>query len=217
MKTRTLLDRVDASLAICAAAASASLAVVPSSDADIVYSGVVSINIPSTTAGIYLNVVTGVSGTTPAAVPGWDINPFSSTTFSLFNPATPTGGVYVGSSGFFILSLGIPISAASTFSSGTISASSPNPLTFNSPNNIIGFRFQNEAMGNQIQYGWFRVSFSTTPEGQPRAIYDYAYENNGGAIFTPLTPVIPEPNTINLLGLMAVGGLGLRAWRKRTK
>ena len=131
MKTRTLLDRVDASLAICAAAASASLAVVPSSDADIVYSGVVSINIPSTTAGIYLNVVTGVSGTTPAAVPGWDINPFSSTTFSLFNPATPTGGVYVGSSGFFILSLGIPISAASTPSpAGRSSASSPNPLTW---------------------------------------------------------------------------------------
>ena len=61
MKTETLLNRVDACLVACAAVAAA---VVPStSEATIVYSGPVFINIPSNVDGVYLNVVTGVTGT----------------------------------------------------------------------------------------------------------------------------------------------------------
>ena len=34
------------------------------------------ISVPVTTSGLYINVVTGVRGTTPSASPGWDLNPW---------------------------------------------------------------------------------------------------------------------------------------------
>ena len=53
------LNRIDGRLAAYATLAGAALAApaIPSADATIVYSGVVNINIPSTTAGIYLNLL----------------------------------------------------------------------------------------------------------------------------------------------------------------
>jgi hypothetical protein len=82
----------------------------------------------------------------------------------------------------------------------------------NSANNLIGFRFQNETMGNQIQYGWMRISLSATTGAQPRAIVEYAYENTGAGI---PAGAVPEPSTVGLLGLVAMGALGVRAWRGR--
>ena len=54
------LNRIDGRLAAYATLAGAALAApaIPSADATIIYSGPVAINIPSTTAGVYLNVVT---------------------------------------------------------------------------------------------------------------------------------------------------------------
>ena len=34
------------------------------------------INVPNTFAGVYINLLTGASGVTTAAVPGWDFNPY---------------------------------------------------------------------------------------------------------------------------------------------
>ena len=209
----SLSSRLDSRLAAYAAVATAALAApaLPTADAVIVHSGTVNINIPSTTAGIYLNVVTGVFGTAPAGVSGWDVNPWGSTNLSMFNPATPAGGVYVGSAGYFNLTMGTLISAASTYSSGTLSATSPNPLQFNSSNNLIGFRFTNEATGI-VNYGWMRISLSGTSGSQPRAIVEYAYENTGAGIGAG---VVPEPSTYALFSVVAAGALGLRAWRRR--
>jgi hypothetical protein len=212
MKTKTLLNRVDTRLAACAAAAAGAAIAAPPAEATIIWSGPVSINIPSTTAGIYLNVVTGVFSPTPAGAPGWDVNPYSSTGLSMFNPTVPAGGVYVGVSGYYNLSTGTVIDAASLYSSGGFSATSPNPLALNSSNNIIGFRFQNEATGNQIQYGWMRISLSGTSGSQPRAIVEYAYEDSGVGI---AAGAVPEPSTFALLGVMAAGALGVREWRRR--
>lgn len=214
MKTTSLLKRVDMHLALCAAAG-ASFAGVRSAEADIIYSGPVYYNIPSNLDGLYLNVVTGVRGSSSASVPGWDLSIYGVNDLILFNPMSPTGGVYLGSSGFYNLSLGTVIGPGSTYSSGTISASSPRPLAFNSADNLIGFRFQNETMGNQTQYGWLRIYLSATAGSQPRMLVDYAYENTGAAIGTPLfEPPLPEPTTLSLLSLFAVGAVGVRAWRK---
>ena len=212
MKTQlnTLLNRVDTRLAACAAAAGASLAVVPSSDAVIVYSGVVNLNIAATTNGLYLNVVTGAinepGNTGGSSVPGWDINPYGSTSLTLFNPAAPAGGVYQGSANNFNLALGTLVSAAGPFSSGIFS-SAPN---FNSSNNYVGFRFLNEATGI-TNYGWFQISLGATITA-PRAVVGYAYENTGASINVGN---VPEPSTFALLGVMAAGALGVRAWRGR--
>ena len=40
---------------------------------------------------------------------------------------------------------------------------------------------------------------------------DYAYEDSGAGIQAG----VPEPTTMALLGVMAAGALGVRAWRKR--
>jgi len=218
----TLLKRVDARLAAGAAVVAATLTgpALPNADAQIVYSGPVNINIPSNGIGVYLNVVTGVNNPNPSLVPGWDINPYGTASFILFNPSTPAGGVYVvnapgGTSATApdnLANLGAYlISAASGFGSGTVEATGLTSLNLNSSNNIIGFRFQNEATGI-INYGWFRVSLAGTSGAQPRAIVEYAYDSTGVGI---LAGAIPEPTTFALLGMMAVGAIGVREWRKR--
>jgi hypothetical protein len=217
-RNQRLSARVDGRLAAYATLAGVALAapvVAPSADADIVWSGPVNINIPSTTAGVYLNVVTGVNDPNPASVPGWDVNPYGGTVLDMFSPAAPAGGVYVGDGGgYFNLTSGTMISGASTFVfGGGISPTSPNPLNFNSSNNLIGFRFQNEAQGNVTEYGWMRISLAADQGSQPRAIVEYAYQNNPDLGIN--AGAIPEPTTAALLGVMAAGALGVRAWRKR--
>ena len=80
------LTRIDGRLAAYATLAGAALAApaIPSADATIIYSGIVNINIPSTTAGVYLNVVTGVFNINAGPGPGWDVNPYSATGIKLF-------------------------------------------------------------------------------------------------------------------------------------
>src|SRR4051812_3765702 len=99
--SRGFLASVDRNLATSAAviaagvAGGAALATPQAGQAGVVYSGPVNINIPSTTAGIYLNLATGVFATTPGGAPGWDINPWGSTSWNVWanNAAGPTDGV----------------------------------------------------------------------------------------------------------------------------
>lgn len=115
MKTR--LDRhLMAFSAVAAAGASAGF--VNNAEAAVVSSGPVNINVPSTTAGVYLNVVTGANSSSPAAAPGWDVNPWSGTGLSYFNPSAPAGGVYVqrtGGGATANLAVGTMISAGSVY------------------------------------------------------------------------------------------------------
>lgn len=206
-----LSSRIDGRLAAYATLAGAALAVpalAPNADATII-TQTVNINIPTSTSGVYLNVATGANSTSPSLAPGWDVNPWGSTLLSMFNPAAPSGGVYNGNaSGYFNLTIGAFISSASTWTSGNINPATP--LNFNSSNNYVGFRFQDETNGNQIEYGYMQISLSGSQFSQPRAIVSYSYDNTGAGI-----TVVPEPTTAALLGVMAVGALGVRAWRKR--
>jgi len=217
------LSFIDGRLAGYATLAGAALAApaLPSADATIIWSGPVAINIPSTTAGIYLNVVTGVFNTVPASVPGWDVNPFSATSLSFFNPTAPAGGVYVvntpgGTSATAPdnLPFGTLISSLSGFGSGAIETTGPLAAQLNSSNNLIGFRFVDATLnGGAVAYGWMRISLGATTGAQPRAIVEYAYENTQGLGIA--AGAIPEPSTMALFGVMAAGALGVREWRKR--
>ncbi|MEP6822140.1 MAG: hypothetical protein ABI946_07305 [Chthoniobacterales bacterium] len=187
--------------------------------ADIVYSGPVSIAIPVTSAGVYLNVITGATGFSSAGTPGWDVNPWSATTLNFFNPSTPSGGVYVtggGSSATLVdnLGLGTLVSGASVFGSGMAETTGSTAFSLNSPNNFVGFRFLNEATGI-VNYGWLQISLGASLTDPARAIVGYAYENTGGAILTPIDLPAPEPSSFALLGMMAAGAIGVRAWRRR--
>jgi hypothetical protein len=185
------------------------------SQADIVYSGVVNINIPFTTQGVYLNVATGVNATTPAGAPGWDLNPWSATGLSYFNPAAPAGGVYVqrtGGGATANLPFGSVIGAGSAYGAGAASLTG-NEAHVAPGDNIVGFRFQNEGNGNSIHFGWMRIRLTGNTLGNSggRTIVDYAYESAPGVDIS--AGAIPEPGTFAAL---ALGAMGLVARRRRS-
>ena len=200
----TIAKRLDKHFAVCAAAGAAIVGAAQQSDAAVVFSGPVNINIPSTTAGVYLNVVTGVNGITPASSPGWDLNPWSSTTLNIWtnNAAGPGGGTVVAGGATANLPDGSVIGAGSTW--GTTTQAGFAPANFNSSNNFFGFRFFHEGTG-QIHYGWVQLSLSGTLSAQPRAIVQYAYEDQAGVSIT-----IPGPGALALIGLAGLTGRGRR-------
>ncbi len=90
---------IDARLAAYATLAGVALAGAAAAKADLIYSGGVNVNLPSTTAGIYINLVTGVIGTNPASVPGWDINPLGSATLRSQHRSVLDGSMTLNSDG----------------------------------------------------------------------------------------------------------------------
>jgi hypothetical protein len=221
---QNISSRIDGKLVAYTTLAGAALAgpaFAPSAEATIVYSGTVNIAIPITVAGIYLNVATGVVAATPGGAPGWDLNPWGTSTFFLYanNAASPMDGVvsnFPGGSSATLtdnLPFGTPINGTFTFGRGNnIETTGPTAFTLNSSNNLAGFRFTNETAGGAIQFGWIRISLSTAYNASPRLVVEYAYENSGAPI---LAGAVPEPSTFALLGVMAAGALGVRQWRKR--
>lgn len=212
---QALKSRLDRHFVACsAAAAAASVGVVQQqAEAAIVYSGVVNINIPSTTAGVYVNVVTGVNDPVPGNVPGWDLNPWSSSNLNFFNPAAPAGGVYSrggATTGVANLPNGYMIDAGNIWTSGSATTNAGWTWNLNSSDNLFGFRFQNEANGNQTHYGWARISLSTSLFAQPRLLVEYAYEDQAGVGIA--AGAIPTPGS---LALLALGAAGLAGRRRR--
>jgi hypothetical protein len=217
MKTTSPKSHVDCRLAAYAALATAALAApaLPEANAQIVYSGVRNINVPATTAGIYINMVTGAFGTA-AATTGWDINPWATGTgaaaawrfFPNANGTNPDGGVVV-SAGTAVLSLalGTLVGPASTFGIGSANVP-PSGTSF------FGIRLFNEATST-THFGWVQVLLpANSGTGlTPGTVIDWAFEsapNTGIAV-----GAVPEPSTYALFGVVAAGAMGLRAWRRR--
>ena len=208
------LNRLE-SYALAATAVTASLAA--SANAAVVSSGPVSIAAPATSAGVYLNVVTGQFGSAPAAVTGWDVNVWSSSNLSFgagfggnqaetsyvrlaatatspnTNIANLASGVLVGAFG------------SMWFGTGNASATAPAGFAFNlnSSNNWVGFRFVNEATGS-FHFGYMRLNIGASLTS--RTIIEYGYESVAGA---PI--LVPAPGAIALLG--AAGLVGSRRRR----
>ena len=190
-------------------AAAAAATVVGAANAAIVWSGVVNLDIPASTNGLYLNVLNGANnlpapGGAGGTVPGWDINPWGSTGLSFFNNAS--GNTYVrasGTSGVSNLAPGFLIGAGSTYGSGAAQATGANAFVLNSANNIVGFKFINEAT-SQTHYGWFRISLGSTFTSVPRSVVEYAYESVAGASIE--AGAIPAPGALALLGLAGLAG-----------
>lgn len=70
---------------------------------------------------------------------------------------------------------------------------------------FIGFRFNS---GSGVEYGWVRLTMDGAP-GNSFTLVDFAWGDVGDTV---LTGQIPEPGS---LALLAVGAVGLLAWRKR--
>lgn len=172
------------------------------------------ITVPNTVSGVYINLLNGASGITPAAVPGWDFNPWSSAgSLRFFWPATPTssfGGVAAAVAGPYLdLSTGTVISAASTFSTSTTATAAFQT----SGNHILGFRFFNEST-SAINYGYLTMT-TTGPLGLPATVNGWTFENNGGAITVPgAVAAVPEPAAWAMM-MLGFGVMGAAMRRSR--
>lgn len=203
-----LVKRLDAHFVACAAAAGAAMVgAAQQAEAGIVWSGAVNLPIALTTNGLYLNVVTGAinepGNTSGSSVPGWDLNPYGSTSLIMFNAAAPANPTYVMGN----IAPGTLVDGASVYGSGTVTNGAPYNL--NSSDNLFGFRFVNEAAGGQVQYGWFRVALGASTSTADRKVVEYAYENTGQGINAG---AVPAPGS---LALLALGAAGLAGRRRR--
>lgn len=189
-----------------AASALAHFATTSSADGAYIFSGQANIPIPANIDGVYLNVVTWWTGTSGAATPGWDINPFLfSGQGAIF---TDTGGGLVSTSasgGVYNVPQASVVGPASIYDTG-IATGTPdsllNPLT-------VGFRFINEVAGNQVQYGWMTLRLPQVDA--PGVVYDWCYEDSGLPI---VVGFVPSPGVCSLLA-MGAAGLALRRSSKR--
>jgi uncharacterized protein (TIGR03382 family) len=186
------------------AAAGAMTTLAPQAEASIVYSGVVNIPVQQTTNGLYINIVTGQinepGNTSGSSVPGWDLNPYS-TGQTWYGFGNANWG-YVGSTGVIsAVPAGTMIDGTNAINTGSASGTG---LATAPPGDYVGFRFTNEALGNQVQYGWARYYH---PSGQPGVLVSYAYENTGAGI---QAGAVPTPGSAALLALGALGLVGRR-------
>jgi hypothetical protein len=184
------------------------------SHAAIVYSQTVNLAIPVASPGLYLNIQTGASGTSAAAVPGWNINVggTSSLNFSTpggynfvrLNTAAPTAGPSNLIEGFNVSVNPTFMPTASWIAGGAASG-----LTLNSTENYIGFQFT--VSGGTTHVGYLRLSIGSSVTGADRKIVSYAY--NSESITTPggaSIVVMPAPGALAMLC-----GAGVLAKRRR--
>ena len=207
----TLGSRLDLRLAAYAAAgtAVAAAAVAPSAQATVVYSGPVSLTVPNNISGIYLNLVTGATGTSGSSVPGYDFNPYGSGGLSFFFTGANAGLSQNGSS-YALLSNFDYVGPLSTFITGSTATTMAN-FRAGETGGYLGIKFLNEATG-ATDYGWVQLS-TTGTTGFPATITGYAFQNDGTAIFAGAVPE-PGTNAALAIGALALGAVGVRRWRQ---
>ena len=209
-------------LAAAVAASSASLLAAHSASADIIYSGVINFACAVDIDGCYVNVETGLLSNGPGSgVPGWDLNPYSTSGGMNFYNSTGGGqmrraGVTAGTAGN--LAVGTSIGSTGSFNTGTSNVYGTTSSTgllggwTYSSENIIGFKFV--GTGGTTHYGWMRFAMGAnnggTTAGPTRTIVDYGWESTAGVAILAGAGAVPAPGALALLGLA-----GLATRRRR--
>lgn len=216
-QTDRILGRTAA--AVAAAAGAGLVGGAQESQAAIVYSGVINLPVPVTTSGFYLNFVTGVNATSPGSVPGWDINPWSSSAFSIWanNASEASNGMVSGLGTVTTAVDNLPLGTLVDGSRSYVRTGAVQPVgnsfgfVLNSDDNYTGFRMTDETNGNAIYFGWARWHLGPALNDASRTLIEYAYDNSGAAI---TVGAVPEPGS---LALLSIGAAGLVAYRRRQK
>lgn len=202
----TISNRLNKHFAL---AAVATAAVAATSNAAVVYSGVLNFVCAPTTAGVYINVETPT--VTNGYFDSYQLNAYSENGFRFY--VQPSGGglmrregVTTGTGGNLALgtSIGSPGSYINSNDDDVYGTTSDTGLlggwTYSSEN-VIGFRFV--AADTLIHYGWMRFAMgaagSASANTMTRTLVDYGYESTAGASI--LAGAVPAPGALALLGL----------------
>lgn len=194
-----------------ALAAVATAAVAATSNAAVVYSGVLNFVCAPNTDGVYINVETPT--VTNGYFDSYQLNAYSNNGFRFVFNASGGGlmrreGVTTGTGGNLALgtSIGSTGSYDSTFGDvyGTTSATGLLGGWTYSSENIVGFKFK--AADTLIHYGWMRFAMGAEDgvgNTMTRTLVDYGYESTAGAsILAGAGAVpVPAPGALALLGL----------------
>jgi len=147
--------------------------------------GTVPIAVPATTAGVYLNLVTGATGTSGSGTAGWDVNIWASSGNIRFYSTAASGSSYVGTGTVVdVLAAGTMIDASSTFNA-TGTSTSPG-FQAGVTDGYFGVRFLDQA--SATRYGWVRLT-TTGTTGFPANMTAYCYQDDGTGIQAGTTPV----------------------------
>ena len=195
-----------------ALAAVATAAVAATSNAAVVYSGFINFACAVDTDGTYINVETAtVSSGLGTGVPGWDVNPYSTSGGMNFFNSTGGGqmrrtGVTTGTAGN--LAVGTVIGSAGSFNTGTGNVYGTTAATGKlggwtlSSENIIGFKFV--GADTLTHYGWMRFlmgAAGSSGTSMTRTVVDYGYESTADASILAGAGIVPAPGALALLGL----------------
>jgi len=195
-------------------AAAVAMGATAAANAAVVYSGILNFSCAIDIDGTYINVQTGQLTNGPGSgVPGWDVNPYRSSTGSGMNFFSPTGGGMVsavaGTGPAINLAAGTLIGSTSNFSSATatIAFGSAAGQWQYASNNIVGFRFVSSA--GTTHYGWMRFLMGSQPATGnlvTRTVVDFAYESVAGASIAAGNNGVPAPGALALLGVAGLAG-----------
>lgn len=168
------------------------LALCASGQGAVVCSPMTDLDLPATTEGLYVNLVTAVSGTSEGAVPGFDFDPYAAAStnpagqLKFYWGAESSGGAGVASTGttYAVLGPGVSIGADNLF---TRAAFTGDTTAWQAgTTGYLGTRFRDETTG-LLLYGWLSLS-TTSPLGFPATLHGWCYEDSGAAIVTPDPP-----------------------------
>ena len=188
-----------------------SLAILPSAQSAVIYSGLQDIPIPTTFDGVYLDIDTGT--TSASTISGWDINPFfggyavgNSAAFQPARSGTGNGDPILAFSSGDLIDASLNYAVGEAGSSTHIGTGAAQFTAGDEA--YVGFRFYTNASDGPY-YGWMRVTFTVNTSGG--IIHDWAYDNTGAALLAGSLSAIPEPTRALLLLL----GLSLGLMRRR--
>jgi len=183
------------------AAAAAVTVVAGSANAAIVHWSNINLVVPNTIDGLYINVETQTTGSAAGVVPGWDLNPYGTSTTAMSWFGATGGGCVTGlgqggtSTAVASLSSGTLVSGTSTFAN-TASSVTAGGWVLNA-NNYFGFRFVGADSLTRYGYGVMAIGANMGT----RTLVEIAFESDAGVGI-----VVPAPGAIALLGLAGLAG-----------
>lgn len=165
--------------------------------AAVVCSGSLELAVPQSGEGLYINLVTGVSGESEGQVPGFDVDPYAAQNSEPANQLkfywgpSSNGGAGVASTGdtYAVLQPGATIGPDALFTRAAFTGDT-SAWQAGVAEGYLGMRFTNEAAG-LLNYGWLRLR-SSAPLGFPLSVVDACYDDSGAAltIAEPATDVV---------------------------